>query len=402
MFFSKSNLAACGFASFASAHMLMSVPEPFSQPALQNGPLDPSGSNFPCQLQSGGSYSAGTASNSFSLGSSQPLEFVGQAVHGGGSCQVSITYDTAPTKDSVWKVIHSIEGGCPARGQTGNMGSDASAADPDTYNFTIPTDIPTGQVTLAWTWFNKIGNREMYMNCAPVTLTGTSGDKANFEALPDMFTANIGNGCGTVDSKDLLFPNPGDSVEQLNGATTAFAQPTGNCQAASGSSGSGSGASGSSAATAATTVATTAEATSATTSLAGGVFITVPTDGATTTAAASATSEAPATTAAVVTSAAVSSAAAATPSSASSSGSSSSSTSGTTTTEGAQTAGSACTEEGMWNCVGGSQFQQCASGTWSVVQSLAAGTSCTPGETTAMNIVASSGKTKRVAVRFRG
>jgi len=33
----------------------------------------------------------------------------------------------------------------------------------DTYSFTIPTSLPTGTATIAWTWFNKVGNREMYM-----------------------------------------------------------------------------------------------------------------------------------------------------------------------------------------------------------------------------------------------
>jgi hypothetical protein len=51
----------------------------------------------------------------------------------------------------------------------------------------------------------------------------------------------------------------------------------------------------------------------------------------------------------------------------------------------------------MWNCIGGTSFQQCASGTWSVVQQVAAGTTCTSGQTMAMDIVA--GKSKR-AIRF--
>ncbi|KAF7870380.1 hypothetical protein EAF04_004126 [Stromatinia cepivora] len=41
----------------------------------------------------------------------------------------------------------------------------------------------------------------------------------------------------------------------------------------------------------------------------------------------------------------------------------------------------ACTSEGMFNCVSGSSFQQCASGSWSAVQDLAPGTVCTSGQT---------------------
>ena len=47
---------------------------------------------------------------------------------------------------------------------------------------------------------------------------------------------------------------------------------------------------------------------------------------------------------------------------------------------GAQPQGSACTDEGAWLCLpGGQSFQRCASGVWSVTQSMAAGMQCTPG-----------------------
>jgi len=52
----------------------------------------------------------------------------------------------------------------------------------------------------------------------------------------------------------------------------------------------------------------------------------------------------------------------------------------------------------MWNCIAGTSYQRCASGTWSVVMQLAAGTTCTAGQSTAINITA-IGKAKR-AVRF--
>ena len=90
---------------------------------------------------------------------------------GGGSCQVSLTKDLEPTKDSVFQVIHSIEGGCP-NAAPGNLGEDASAADPTAFDYSIPQGIAPGKYTLAWTWFNKIGNREMYMNCAPIVVSG--------------------------------------------------------------------------------------------------------------------------------------------------------------------------------------------------------------------------------------
>ena len=55
------------------------------------------------------------------IGQPQPLTFQGQATHGGGSCQISLSKDKNPTKDSVWKVILSIQGGCPSK-NPGNVG----------------------------------------------------------------------------------------------------------------------------------------------------------------------------------------------------------------------------------------------------------------------------------------
>jgi hypothetical protein len=325
------------------------------------------------------------------------LAFTGSATHGGGSCQVSITYDAAPNKNSVWKVIHSIEGGCPIKNVAGNNGNDASAVNPDTYSFTVPTTLPTGSAVLAWTWFNKVGNREMYMNCAPITLTG-SGSKREFNeletldleprnatqlierdinaynALPDMFVANIGNGCGTKDSTDLLFPNPGNSVEQDGLATSsALAAPTGSCQSAAG---------------AISAIKTSAIATSAAavkTSVPGGVFITTAAPVAVTTAVASKVSSAAPVIATTVASAkpAATTAASSSP----------------VTTVGAQAVGSACSTEGQWNCIAGTSFQRCASGTWSAVMAVSGGTTCTAGISSTLNIAAIS-KKKHRAIRF--
>jgi len=49
-------------------------------------------------------------------------------------------------------------------------------------------------------------------------------------------------------------------------------------------------------------------------------------------------------------------------------------------TAGAMAAGSACTSEGLWNCISSKSFQQCASGQWSVVQDLADGMQCIEGQ----------------------
>jgi hypothetical protein len=59
-----------------------------------------------------------------------------------------------------------------------------------------------------------------------------------------------------------------------------------------------------------------------------------------------------------------------------------------------------CTTEGMWNCIGGSSFQQCASGLWSTPQSMALGTTCQPGQSPDLQAVTVA-KPKR-AIRFSG
>ncbi|KAL8939826.1 MAG: hypothetical protein Q9216_003148 [Gyalolechia sp. 2 TL-2023] len=268
---------ALALISATNAHMKLKTPAPYGAASLNNSPLDPSGSDFPCKQRSG-VYDAPETKNVMPIGAPQTLSFIGSAVHGGGSCQISLTKDLKPTKDSKWMVIHSIEGGCPAAAE-GNLGNDPAATNAGTFQYKIPQGISPGEYTLAWTWFNRIGNREMYMNCAPISVTG--GNKRRdlhkpcnnatemFNAtktyasdeifkrdttFPDMFKANIpATDCTTPDSKDIAFPNPGSSVDK-KGSATNMGQPTGpkcggsaggNSNAAPAAGGSASGSSGS-------------------------------------------------------------------------------------------------------------------------------------------------------------
>lgn len=60
-----------------------------------------------------------------------------------------------------------------------------------------------------------------------------------------------------------------------------------------------------------------------------------------------------------------------------------------------------CTTEGLWNCIGGKSFQQCASGTWSVVQNLAAGMKCTEGQSKIFGVSSiSKRQQRRKSVKF--
>ncbi|KAF8419347.1 hypothetical protein EV426DRAFT_538891 [Tirmania nivea] len=142
-------------------------------------------------------------------GSQQKFTLGGSAVHGGGSCQASISEDGGAT----FKAIKTYIGDCPhAEGAAG------------TFDFTVPKDTKDGPVLFAWTWFNKIGNREMYMNCASIEITGGG---SGLSPYPDIFTANIANGCTTADGKDVEIPNPGKDV--VISPKAAAAPPQGSC-----------------------------------------------------------------------------------------------------------------------------------------------------------------------------
>ncbi|KAF9740664.1 hypothetical protein PMIN06_012616 [Paraphaeosphaeria minitans] len=230
-------VAILSMAPVVQSHMVMASPKPFGSP--DNSPLDPSGSNYPCKMTSA-TAGAGPM-NDFAVGSKQQLSFTGSAVHGGGSCQISVTTDKNPTKDSVFKVIHSIEGGCP--GVNG----------PATFDFTVPDALPDGDLVMAWTWFNHIGNREMYMNCANIQVSGGASDNSKLEKLPDMAIANInvgkGASCKTAEGSDYTFQGvgkDGDTVDRVGAGPFVdlcggAATPGTGSGSDSGSSGSGSG-----------------------------------------------------------------------------------------------------------------------------------------------------------------
>lgn len=214
-------------AGFAAAHMEMKDPPPlrskFNKAATSvdfdmTSPLAPSGANFPCKGYLGDlGTPAGKAVADWTPGQPQSLTIVGGASHNGGSCQASLSYDNGKT----FKVIHSWVGKCPLAGES-------------KFEFTVPSDAPAGAAVFAWSWFNQVGNREMYMNCASVNIGGAGkkkrGSTQSFSSRPDMFVANVGKGCGTTEGTDLMFPNPGPDVDMSSQKTSP---PTGSCAGSS-------------------------------------------------------------------------------------------------------------------------------------------------------------------------
>jgi hypothetical protein len=252
-------------ASTVSAHMQLSKPYPIRSPLNKDAkgqkdysytnPLSSSGSDYPCKGYAKDDF---VAVDTWAPGSSQEMELEGSATHGGGSCQLSLTYDQGKT----FKVIESMLGDCPIAKK---------------YKFDIPSDAPAGDALFAWTWFNKVGNREMYMNCAMITIGGSGGRASNdtteseeeekaipkrmletaaddspadkieaaiakakakdhtepkdqtkhkdntkqskaantsYDSLPDLFLANVNQAgqCVTIEGEPVNFPKPGPNV----------------------------------------------------------------------------------------------------------------------------------------------------------------------------------------------
>ncbi|KAK1828056.1 hypothetical protein QBC39DRAFT_290237 [Podospora conica] len=206
----------------SNAHMIMNTPTPYnhhkSSPLVQVDPLGPS-LPFPCQ-----GLSTIESTTPLTAGATQRVAFTGGAQHGGGSCQFSVTYEYPPPADkSKWKTIYTLIGGCPVsaagnlpaaapdadgRADSPQCGNDSGVECVREFRVPIPKGLPSGNATFAWTWFNKVGNRELYMNCAPVTIAGGAADTTFFDALPEMFVANVAGEC-TTGNGVLNIPNPG-------------------------------------------------------------------------------------------------------------------------------------------------------------------------------------------------
>ena len=202
-------VAAVAFAGLTRSHMIMQHPVPYGKATLDTSPIDANGDNYPCKQRSG-VYDI-TQMNNMAVGEPQLLEFEGSASHDGGTCQMAVTLDKEPTKDSQFKIIQVFEGGCPTSGSSG--------AQP--FTFVIPKDFPNGQATLAWVWYNKVGNREMYMNCAPITVTGGSDGQDYYNSLPNLYIINMPTDGTDVVSctssyqglqNSVTIPNPGQFI----------------------------------------------------------------------------------------------------------------------------------------------------------------------------------------------
>lgn len=211
--------------SLGHAHGIMIEPYPYNyaaQPLYQNWPLS-ADLPFPCQNRTQHIEKDRAVINA---GTNQTVKFWVSAVHGGGSCQFSIAYGYPPPQNaSAWKTLYTIIGGCPAQAvgnlptvetdangrangrQCGNSTGDECVRQ---FDIPIPQGLPNGNATFAWTWLNRIGDREYYMSCSHVTITGGTNDGDFMESLPPVFQANMPGKCTTGESGLLVnIPDPG-------------------------------------------------------------------------------------------------------------------------------------------------------------------------------------------------
>ena len=201
------------------------------------------------------------------------------------------------------------------------------------------------------------------MNCASIEIANGATETSAFDARPEIFVANLGDGCATPEQGQVDFPNPGDNVVVATDHVNIL--PPIGCKAGSGSGGSSS---------------------SPESPQAGGgdgQRKAEVVDAPTTSEAPAPVYEAPAPSqeapapvyaaeAEAPSPAAPSPAAEAAPSVAFVPVEAPSSGGGALTGQ--------CSENGDWNCIDGISFQRCAPGGWTVAQVVPPGTRCTPGQ----------------------
>jgi len=127
-------------------------PAASSQPA--NWTWGPGTGSYPCQ-----GCPPEPSDKTIEAGSTISIDYVGApngdplAHHNGGYCLFGLSFDGGQT------YFNFQHGEC-------------TIVDPDIVH--IPKGLPTGEVTLIWTWYNTNGNREIYQNCADVSIDGPS------------------------------------------------------------------------------------------------------------------------------------------------------------------------------------------------------------------------------------
>ncbi|ORX66636.1 hypothetical protein DL89DRAFT_205660, partial [Linderina pennispora] len=187
-------------AAAASAHMQINYPCPRFSPHCATTPVLPPGEslnyNLASPIGSGGDILAPLChsqtawpqvNEKWTAGQSITVKFAqGGAAHGGGHCEFSLSYDGGKT----FVVIHQELKYCFV-----GSASSSNTANTLSYTFNLPSDLPgTDHAVFAWSWVNAVGNREFYMDCADVSISGSSKSFTGKE----MTIANYGSNYPTI------------------------------------------------------------------------------------------------------------------------------------------------------------------------------------------------------------
>jgi hypothetical protein len=129
----------------------------------------------------------------------------GTATHGGGHCQFGISYD-----DKNFVVLKTVLNDC--------------LLDTMSYSYEIPKYARGDNITVFWTWINRIGNREYYMECADVNVK-TNGKMTNIPGK-ELLIVNLPgypkvpewevNSPSSVDGRDLLASRKDINIHNIN------------------------------------------------------------------------------------------------------------------------------------------------------------------------------------------
>ncbi|KAJ1931169.1 hypothetical protein FBU59_006808, partial [Linderina macrospora] len=199
MFF-KTAATLMTLAAAATAHMQITYPCPRFSPNCATTPTLPPGESLNYDMASpigsGGSIIAPLCHSStpwpqvnekWTAGQSITVKFAqGGAAHGGGHCEFSLSYDGGKT----FVVIHQELKYCFV-----GSASNSNTAGINSYTFNLPSELPgTDHAVFAWSWVNAIGNREFYMDCADVSISGSSKSYTGKE----MTIANYGPNYPTI------------------------------------------------------------------------------------------------------------------------------------------------------------------------------------------------------------
>ncbi|KAJ1719565.1 hypothetical protein LPJ61_006286, partial [Coemansia biformis] len=162
-----------------------------------NSPIGNAGNDSPMPLCK---YSTPwpTPAAKWAAGQSITVSFVpGGISHSGGHCEFSMSYDGGKTFAVIHQELRYCFVGSKPSGTT-NVVTQSS------YTFNLPKDLPSSDKAIfAWSWVNASGNREFYMNCADVAISGTSKSYtgkemtiANYKGYPTIpeFAGNYDTG----------------------------------------------------------------------------------------------------------------------------------------------------------------------------------------------------------------